>query len=374
MPNIVIVGGGAGGASLAKDLSAKLPKIGPDYKLILITSRDCYVHMPAGLRLNVSPSSRLEETALIPFDNLFTNGPGTIKYGTVVSIESDGKATGGNVVLEGGEKIEYRYLVVATGSVWEGPLAALTGKKENLIDSVNVWRENFKKSKAVVIVGAGSAGLELAGELRDEYPNMEISIVHSDPLPLNSVYPDSFRIDVLKRWRKRGIFFVFDDRIIDIPEGPITTVTTQKGEKLNADVVVAVRGGKPNTELFHSLGDSVYDEKKFVKVTPTLQLPQHPDIFALGDIISFQEQKSLAKVPAQVSVVLSNITSLITGKSPKSVYKGSTEGIFITNGKNHGAGYLGILWGLKFGDTIVSMAKGKTLFVEMSHKTFGVKA
>ena len=109
MPNIVIVGGGAGGASLAKDLSAKLPKIGPDYKLILITSRDCYVHMPAGLRLNVSPSSRLEETALIPFDNLFTNGPGTIKYGTVVNIESDGKATGGNVVLEGGEKIEYRY-------------------------------------------------------------------------------------------------------------------------------------------------------------------------------------------------------------------------------------------------------------------------
>ena len=109
MPNIVIVGGGAGGASLAKDLSAKLPKIGPDYKLILITSRDCYVHMPAGLRLNVSPSSRLEETALIPFDNLFTNGPGTIKYSTVVNIESDGKATGGNVVLEGGEKIEYRY-------------------------------------------------------------------------------------------------------------------------------------------------------------------------------------------------------------------------------------------------------------------------
>ena len=52
-----------------------------------------------------------------------------------------------------------RYLVVATGSVWEGPLAALTGKKENLIDSVNVWREKFKKSKAVVIVGAGSAGL-----------------------------------------------------------------------------------------------------------------------------------------------------------------------------------------------------------------------
>ena len=98
-------------------------------------------------------------------------------------------------------------------------------------------------------------------------------------------------------------------------------------------IKVAVRGGKPNTELFRNLGDAVYDERKFIKVLPTLQLPQYPSIFALGDIISFNEQKSLAKVPAQASVVLSNVLSLISGKEPKSVYKGSVEGIFITNGK-----------------------------------------
>ena len=68
---------------------------------------------------------------------------------------------------------------------------------------------------------------------------MEITIVHAESLPLNGVYPDSFRTNVLKRWSKRGINFVFEDRIVEIPEGPITTVTTQKGKKINADIVVS---------------------------------------------------------------------------------------------------------------------------------------
>ena len=52
-----------------------------------------------------------------------------------------------------------RYLIVATGSVWEGPFASLLAGKQKLLSDVENWRQKIEKAKAVAIVGAGSVGL-----------------------------------------------------------------------------------------------------------------------------------------------------------------------------------------------------------------------
>jgi NADH dehydrogenase FAD-containing subunit len=89
-------------------------------------------------------------------------------------------------------------------------------------------------------------------------------------------------------------------------------------------IQVSTRGPRPNTAFVaKSLGEDALDERKQIKVTPTLQLPNHPDIFALGDAINTVEQKQVMKAMAHGGIITGNIIAQLSGKS-LSPYKGAT--------------------------------------------------
>lgn len=60
-------------------------------------------------------------------------------------------------------------LVLATGSKWSGPID-LPDSEADLRQFVSQWHEKFKAAEDIVIVGGGAVGVELSGEIRDEYP------------------------------------------------------------------------------------------------------------------------------------------------------------------------------------------------------------
>jgi len=68
-------------------------------------------------------------------------------------------------------------------------------------------------------------------------------------------------------------------------------------------------------------------------VQPTLQLLDHPNIFAVGDAIDFAEQKQYAKAIDHASVAAANIAAYLQGKPLKSKYNGTTEMILVSIGK-----------------------------------------
>ena len=74
------------------------------------------------------------------------------------------------------------------------------------------------------------------------------------------------------------------------------------------------------------------NSRKFVRVRPTLQLQEYTDIFALGDIIDWKEQKQVAKAWGHAGIVAANVDAHLSGRKLKD-YKGSPEMILITNGK-----------------------------------------
>ena len=152
--SIVVVGGGAAGATITRILSSKINA--STTTLTLVTARPFALHLPACIRLTTTAEGQLEDEVLIPYDNLLVNGNGAIKVGRVTSIEP-GRESSGSVVLSTGERLHYDILVLAAGSEWEGPLA-FPDDRAAVLDHIKSWRRRFENASGIILAGGGAVG------------------------------------------------------------------------------------------------------------------------------------------------------------------------------------------------------------------------
>ncbi len=154
--NIVIVGAGYAGLGAWQSLSAKLDA--KKHKLVLINPRPYFTHLPAALRMVATAEGKLEDQILMPLtDAKYNTGNEKLIIASVTSIVEQGNE-GGHLVLDNGEKVDYSILILATGMLWNGPLA-LPNTKTEAVGVVTSWREKFAKANDIVLVGGGSVGL-----------------------------------------------------------------------------------------------------------------------------------------------------------------------------------------------------------------------
>jgi NADH dehydrogenase FAD-containing subunit len=84
-------------------------------------------------------------------------------------------------------------------------------------------------------------GSEYAGELVNYYPNTKVSLVHSLPELTNDTYPAKFRNSLLDALKKLGVQVVLGDRLPTQSVPKDGYITTEKGARLQADLVVSGR-------------------------------------------------------------------------------------------------------------------------------------
>ncbi|KAJ4473853.1 hypothetical protein J3R30DRAFT_3671904 [Lentinula aciculospora] len=381
---IVIVGGGAGGLSLLNKLSTT---INPDKQsVILIDARPTLMHLPSTLRLVASDTDDLTKKTLHPYgDYTFRNklaGKGMFIHASVKEIKFGNVEKSGQVILNNGEALAYDILVLATGSTWPRPIAFPTESTNAIVEHIQARRAEFAAATDILLVGGGSVGIELSGELRDAFPSKPITIIHRDIHLLNAAYPDKFRIAIQKQLEDRGITVLTGDAITASDASDVSTsqvpqdgFITEQGKTLKPDLVVPTWGTRPNTSYLPS---DFLSSSGHVKILPTFQLPSHPNVFAFGDIIDWNEQKSAAKAayfhaPKVAKNILlylnlrekegrsASIDLLASKQSAK--YNGTIEMMVVTNGKASGMGYFAILWGIIVGGWISSLLKSKNLMV-----------
>lgn len=245
---IIIIGGGVAGVVTAQTLDKKLDP--QRHSVTLLTEFDYLRHHPAAIRAFVTAEGNLEKDICLPYDNVFGKDKkgssgrlAKIKIAKVTSVEET--SDGGFVHLENNERLHWDYLVIATGSDWNGPLRWVS-RREDVTEYLDAWREKFATAKSIVVVGAGAVGAELTGEIRDFVPSAELTVIQKDRLPLNATYPDAMRQRVASEIEARGTRVILNDTVelsqavLDgtDPVTPGRKITTAKGVTVPADLIV----------------------------------------------------------------------------------------------------------------------------------------
>jgi len=365
---VVVVGGGGAGTMFVRSLLRKLDPA--RYTLTLINARPFSVFLPTTIRMAVTEEGKLEDKVILPFDKLL-RGVGTLKVGTAVAIEEPAPGKGGHVVLHGGERVHYDALILSPGTRLDNPLD-YPNTEEEITRYIDGWRQKFREAEHIVMAGGGPVNVELAGEVKEYWPEKKVTIVQSRELPFNDVYANNFRKQILKECKISGIDFVFKD-YLDDAEPKEGYVTTRNGHTIRADLVITAHGGKPNTDFIKSLGEDVVTVHGLVRTNPTLEVPGHPGVFCIGDVVDNPERNRLGKYPRHVNVVVPNILARLKGGEPAKKYRGSVETLRVSIGKDRGVTYFGVFGGFVLASWFTRQAQSRDLIISKGLRVMGYK-
>jgi NADPH-dependent 2,4-dienoyl-CoA reductase/sulfur reductase-like enzyme/nitrite reductase/ring-hydroxylating ferredoxin subunit len=200
--------------------------------------------------------------------------------------------------LDNGITREYGALLLATGAtpVHLPPeanpannihyLRTLADSKAIIAASANARR--------VVILGASFIGLEVAASLRAR--KLEVHVVAPDTRPLERVMGPELGDFIQKLHEEHGVVFHLRQTAKEIGVG---SVVLQSGERLQADLVVAGIGVRPNTDLAERAGLKI---EGGVLVDELLQT-NAPDVFAAGDIARWPDPHTGERIRVEHWVV-----------------------------------------------------------------------
>ncbi|CDS08253.1 hypothetical protein LRAMOSA02201 [Lichtheimia ramosa] len=291
------------------------------HRLILIEVKTHYNWVYAFPRASVK--SGFEKELFIPYAGLFgyKDDVGKVVTARVTAIHKNHVELDRHVP-EFGTRIEFDYLLYGAGTTIPQPGRLLPETKAEGISTLKQYQKVIRESKQPIIIGGGAVGLELAAEIKEEYPDKHVTLIHSRSRYMARYKQslDTFTYGILK---KLGVRQVMGQRV-NLPEGgfPLEVkpveVTTTTGKKIQGDLAILCIGMTPNSELLGKLSPkSVNKQTKFVKVKSTMQIDddEYPHIFAAGDVIEHTDVKTGHFAWMQGLTALANILKLINGGS-----------------------------------------------------------
>jgi len=309
-PRVVIVGGGFGGLNAARDLRTS------PVEVILVDRRNHHLFQP--LLYQVATATLSPADIATPIRKVVKKqANATVMMAEARRVDVDGNA----LVTDLGE-VPYDYLILAAGAThsyfandqWAAHAPGLKTiddateiRRRFLLafESAELERDTEARSSALtfVVVGAGPTGVELAGALseiaRETIPRdfhrvdtttARIILVEGEDRVLPGMDPVC-SADALDSLRRLGVEIRLGTLVTDIDE-----VGVELGdERINADNVFWAAGVQASP-IGRSLGAEL-DEVGRVRVACDLSLPDHPNVFVIGDLAHVSDPSTGNMVP-----------------------------------------------------------------------------
>ncbi|XP_027639229.2 ferroptosis suppressor protein 1 [Falco naumanni] len=356
---VVVVGGGFGGTAAASLLKAwAIP-------FVLVDAGDAFHHNVAALRAAVQ--SGFAKKTFISYSVTFGE---SFRQGKVVGIDPGRQ----QVLLSDGEELHYSHLILATGS--DGPFPGKFNKDIDMESAIQTYEDMVKeieKSERILVVGGGAAGVEMAAEIKTEYPAKEVTLIHSKIALADVELLDSVRQEVKEILLRKGVRLLLSERVSDVENLTLNqfqkdmVVRTEKGTEVVADMVVLCTGIKINSSAYAAAFGDKMASNSALKVNKHLQLEGYENIYAIGDCADLKEPKMAYHAGLHANIAVTNIINSLTHKPLKTYEPGSLT-FLLSMGRNDGVGQVN---GFYVGRLLVTIAKSRDLFVSKSWKTMG---
>ena len=290
---VVVVGAGFAGGSFLRNLPLALRRPG---EMLLVDRDEKYAFIP--LIHEVAVGRVHPESVCTPIT------PNTDASYNVLGAEATRVDLQNNILLTSSGAIKYRYLVLAPGSVAAPPPEGLSDYFQTfwslahaleLRNALNrAWHTASSRMAlppgrlTVAIVGGGATGVELAAEVAALFdylrkrtarvPTEEPRVVLLEATDRLMDWLDPYFHDVaVEELTRLGVEIKLNSPVIDADAEGVDT----GDERLPAAIRVWATGIRANPLIRDLPGK--HDEAGRVSVSEHLTLPEHPDVYVLGD-------------------------------------------------------------------------------------------
>jgi NADH dehydrogenase len=273
------------------------------------------------------------------------------------------------IVETEGPELPYDFLILATGTVDHflmvpgGPEHAFSMKtleqaialRNHILGCVEqadyeAVEERRRGLLAFAVVGGGPTGVETAGALAEliqgplmkdcrslDFTEVRIVLIEATDRLLPTL-PEPLGIYAAKRLREMGVEVRLQSLVDRITSD---SLYLQDGAVIPACTTVWAAGvrGEP---LVQASGLPTARRGR-VAVLPTLQVPDHPEVYVIGDLAYFEQDGSPLAMVAQVALqggatAARNIERQLAGQEPLP-FRYRDRGTMATIGRNHAAAY-----------------------------------
>ncbi|KAK3945016.1 hypothetical protein QBC46DRAFT_278287 [Diplogelasinospora grovesii] len=350
---IVVLGANYTGIPVAHYLLKRLaPKVEGGLKVILVSPNTHFYWHNAAVRA-ILPGMMEDEKVLLPIAPAFAKYPAD-QFEFIVGKAEQVNPKSRSVIVaknDGASRtVNYDELVIATGSTFKEDMPfKLLSSTEETKKALDTWRKRIDGAKSIVVAGAGATGVEVAGELGEEYAvtgKKEITVIVDKDLPFATKYLTGTREAAKKELEKLKVKVITNTKVTRVLDGCRLELTSTDGKKqtIKADLFMPTFGVTSNTSF---LPREMLDRNGFVKQTTFLRAEGHDNIFVVGDAGNLQEPQGKT-ADEQVVHLAKVIEAYVLGKQLPE-YK-PAEGIVFgaSIGRNRGTGQMGNwrLWSL----------------------------
>jgi NADPH-dependent 2,4-dienoyl-CoA reductase/sulfur reductase-like enzyme/nitrite reductase/ring-hydroxylating ferredoxin subunit len=276
--SVVIIGGGAGGNACAEMLRREAYR-GP--VTIIDPDPDAPYDRPNLSKDYLAGSAPEEWLPLHPGEFYAAQHIEILSGLAASAIDINSKT----VHLSDGSSRKYGCLLIATGAT-PIRLDVPGGDRINYLRTLGDCRAIIGKlgaAKTAVVIGASFIGLEVAASLVAR--GLKVSVAAPETLPLEAVLGRELGALVMNVHQQHGVTFRLGRKVTSIAE---KSVALDDGSRIDADLVVAGIGVRPNLQLAESAGlmlDNGLAVNEFLETSAS-------GVFAAGDVARWPDAYS----------------------------------------------------------------------------------